>query len=86
MLPSSERGVLRLSLFDNGANQYHQVSNESRALILSLDTDFMIASLAAEFLPSTHAVSNSEGSMQVRPSLVLLSTLTVLRSYQTGTS
>ncbi|GAA6043050.1 hypothetical protein JCM8097_005133 [Rhodosporidiobolus ruineniae] len=56
---------VRLSLFSNGANQYVATAPESRGMILSLDLEKREAALEAEFLPSFHWPSSSEGSVQV---------------------
>jgi hypothetical protein len=54
-----------VTLFDNGGQP--QVHDESRGLVLQLDTDEMTADVAREYLHPDHIVAGSQGNVQVLP-------------------
>lgn len=56
----------RMSIFDDGAGT-RKTENESRGLILNVDEDTKVASMAEEYLPHPKLLSGSQGSVQVLP-------------------
>ncbi|TRM57119.1 ASST-domain-containing protein [Schizophyllum amplum] len=59
------RSANTISLFDNAGTIAQQDRLSSRGIVLNIDTTAMTAELVTQYLPSTKAISRSQGNTQV---------------------